>query len=114
MWPFFILVVSTSPVDDETVVSQFYLTSESFTNFPIWVQLPYLPFHLWVESLLEVVGDAIGYFQVVDSKSLNILHTNNACILVVVDISKGFPEKIKLEVPNGSWIQTLDYEGIPF
>ena len=33
---------------------------------------------------------------------------------MAVDTSKGLPKKIKLEAPNGCWIQTLDYEGIPF
>ena len=60
------------------------------------------------------MGDTIGDFQIVDSKSSNILHSTYACILVVVDMLHGLPKKIKLEAPNGSWIQTLDYKGIPF
>ena len=57
---------------------------------------------MWLDLILEVVRDAIGDFQMVDSKSSNILHTIYIHILVVVDTSKGLPEKIKLEVPNGS------------
>ena len=29
------------------------------------------------------------------------------CILMVVDSLKGLPKNIKLDSPNGSWIQTL-------
>lgn len=77
-------------------------TSKSFSHMPLWVRLPNLPLHLSLDLVLEVVGDAIGDFQMVDSKSSDILHTTYARILVVVDISKGLPKKINLEVPNGS------------
>ena len=69
---------------------------------PIWVRFSNLPLHLWLDSVLDVVGDAIGDFQMVDSDSFDILHTKYAHILVVVDVSKGLPENIKLVVPNGS------------
>ena len=81
---------------------------------PLWVRLLNLPLHLWLDLVLEAMGDAIGDFQMVDSKSSDILHTTYARILMVVDVSKGLRKKIKLEVPNSSWIQILDYKGIPF
>ena len=68
----------------------------------LWVRLLNLPFHLWLDLFLEVVGDVIGDFQMVDSKYLDILHTTYAHIFMVIDISKGLLEEIKLEVPNGS------------
>ncbi|XP_059066283.1 uncharacterized protein LOC131857612 [Cryptomeria japonica] len=88
--------------------------SESFCKMPKWVRLPNLPLHFWVDPLLEVVGDALGDFLMVDVESSDILHSTYACILVDIDASKGLPEEIKLSTPEGFWIQPLDYEGIPF
>ena len=69
---------------------------------PLWVRLSNLPLYLWLDLVLEAMGDPIGDFQMVDSKSLDILHTTYAHIFMVIDISKGLLEEIKLEVPNGS------------
>ena len=60
------------------------------------------------------MGDAIGDFKFVDSESSNVYKMKYACILMEIDVSKGLPEMIRLSYPNGSWIQLLDYEGIPF
>lgn len=87
---------------------------ESFCKMSIWVRLPNLPLHLWVDQLLEEVGEALGYFLMVDVESSDILHSTYACILVDIDASKGLPIEIKLSTPKGFWIQPLDYEGIPF
>lgn len=89
-------------------------TSESFDKIPILVRLPYLPLHLWVDTLLEVVGKALGIFLMVDELSDDMMQSIYACILVEMDISKGLQEMIRFEHSGGSWIQTLDYEGIPY
>lgn len=60
------------------------------------------------------MGEALGDFLLVDSASSNVYRKTYARILVEIDVSKGLPEMIKLASPNGSWIQLLDYEGIPF
>ena len=78
------------------------------------MRLPNLPLHFWQDSVLEAIGDALGDFILVDSVSSNVYRTTFARILVEMDISKGLPEMLKLASPNGSWIQLLDYEGIPF
>ena len=88
--------------------------TEFFNKIPLWVRLLNLPLHLWVDFFLEVVGEALGDFLLVDTSSSNVFQTMYACILVEIDVSKGLPEMIKLASPLGSWIQLLDYEGIPF
>ncbi|GLJ16365.1 hypothetical protein SUGI_0277300 [Cryptomeria japonica] len=87
---------------------------ESFCKMSIWVRLPNLPLHLWVDQLLEEVGEALGDFLMVDVESFDILHPTYARILVDIDASKGLPTEIKLSTPKGLWIQPLNYEGIPF
>lgn len=89
-------------------------TKESFDKIPLWVRLLNLPLHLWQDLVLEAVGEGLGDFLMVDLVSSNVFRTTYAHILVEMDISKGLPAMIKLPSPGGSWIQLLDYEGIPF
>ena len=70
--------------------------------------------HLWLDSIYEAIGEAIGDFLYVDSDTLDILHSTYVCLLVEMDISKGLPEQVCLESSQGSWTLSLDYEGIPF
>ena len=42
---------------------------ESFNKIPLWVRLPNLPLHLWLDLVLEAVGEALGDFLLVDSAS---------------------------------------------
>lgn len=88
--------------------------SETFNKFPIWVRFPNLPLHLWHDSLLEEGGDALGDFLMVDDESSGILHSTYARILVEINVSKGLPAEVLLKSSKGSWVQSLDYEGIPF
>ena len=56
----------------------FDLLIESFNKVPIWVRLPNLPMHLWLDSVLESVGDAIGEFLFMDSATSDGLHSTCA------------------------------------
>lgn len=94
--------------------STFDLTTKSFNKIPLWVRLLNLPLYFWWDSVLEAIRDSLGDFLLVDLIFSNICRMTYACILVEINVSKGLPEKMKLASPNGSWIQALDYEGIPF
>lgn len=72
------------------------------------------PNDLWLDSVYEAIGAAIGDFLYVDPDTSDILHSTYARFLVEIDISKGLPESVCLDSSRGSWTQTLDYEGIPF
>lgn len=94
--------------------SDFNPLSEMFNKIPIWVKLPYLPLHMWVDYVFEEIGDAIESFIMVDNDSYGLYHTTFARILVELDVSKGLPAKIAINSSFGSWVQTLDCEGISF
>lgn len=49
-----------------------------------------------------------------DEGSLNLLHTTFAQILVETDVSKVLPSKIFITTSKGSWVQHVDFEGVPF
>lgn len=92
----------------------FDLSIESFIKIPRWVRLPKYLLHLWLDLVLEAVGEALGEFFLVDTMSSIVFQMTYAHILMEIDVSKGLPEMINLASPNGSWIQLLDYEAIPF
>lgn len=50
----------------------FYPSMESFNKIPLWVRLPNLPLHLWLDSVLEVVGEALRDFFLVNLASSNV------------------------------------------
>ncbi|GLJ54101.1 hypothetical protein SUGI_1158490 [Cryptomeria japonica] len=88
--------------------------SESFDRTPLWIKLPNLPMQYWFDSCFEVVGNSLGMFLMADEDSLNLLHTTFARLLVVVDVTMGLPSEISITSSKGSWLQSVDYEGIPF
>lgn len=85
-----------------------------FDMIMLWVRLPNLLLHLWFDSCLEVVSDALGTFLMVDEGSSNLLHYTFSWILVDMDISKGLPEEIMIKTTKGCLTRPLDYEGVPF
>ncbi|XP_059074832.1 uncharacterized protein LOC131874903 [Cryptomeria japonica] len=95
-------------------LSDFNPSSKTFNKILIWVQLPNLPLHLWVDPLLEEVGEALGDFLMVDDESSDILHSTFACIQVEMDVSKRLSSEIYLKSSKRCWVQSLDYEGIHF
>ena len=86
---------------------------ESF-KIPTWVRLPNLPLHFWGNSIFMEISEALVDFRMVDSQSFEHLYSTYARILVDIDVLKGLPPKIILNYSKGSWIQSLDYEGLPF
>ncbi|XP_057866205.1 uncharacterized protein LOC131073721 [Cryptomeria japonica] len=89
-------------------------STKAFEKMPLWVRLPNLPLHLWFDSLLEAIGNALGDFLMVDIDSSSLLHSTYACLLVEMDISKGLPVEILIKTSKGSWVQSLNYERTPF
>ncbi|GLJ05091.1 hypothetical protein SUGI_0010790 [Cryptomeria japonica] len=88
--------------------------SESFDQMPLWIRLLNLPMQYWFDLCFEAVGNSLGTFLMTDEDSLNLLHTTFARLLVMVDVTMGLPSEISITSSKGSWLQSLDYEGIPF
>ncbi|GLJ50401.1 hypothetical protein SUGI_1074260 [Cryptomeria japonica] len=94
--------------------SDFNPFSEKFNKILVWVRLPYLPLHLWHDYRFEEISDAIGSFIMVDNESFELYLTTFAHILGKLDVSKELLAEIVINSSFGSWVQTLDYKGIPF
>lgn len=70
----------------------FDLLIESFNKIPLLVRFPNLPLHLWLDYVLEVVGEALGDFLLIDTTSCNVFWMTYSHILMEIDISKGLPK----------------------
>ncbi|GLJ16371.1 hypothetical protein SUGI_0277530 [Cryptomeria japonica] len=92
----------------------FNLDSESFDRTPLWIRLSNLPMQYWFDSYFEAVENSFGTFLMANEDYLNLLDTTFAHLLVVVDVTMGLPSEISITSSKGSWLQSVDYEGIPF
>ena len=79
-------------------------SSHIFNKILFLARLPYLPLHLWFDTLLEVAEKPLGYFLMGDELCDDMMYTTFVGILVEMDISKGLPEMIMLKHSCGSWI----------
>jgi hypothetical protein len=63
----------------------------------LWVLLPGLPLHLWNEKALQAIGNSIGHFICVDSKTFTGPDKKMARILVEIDIHEGLLESLVID-----------------
>ena len=79
---------------------------------PVWVRLPFLPLHCWNDETIKNIGNALGRF--IDQVEPRDILQSCAHLCVEVDLEKGIPEAIELTLDGWSYIQTIDYEKLPF
>jgi hypothetical protein len=81
---------------------------------PIWVRLSGLPMQFWNSVRFAVIGNKLGSFIEADMSFEESGHMSVARILVRLDLRPGLLQELVIESSAGSFVQTLDYEGIPF
>ncbi|GLJ49864.1 hypothetical protein SUGI_1059620 [Cryptomeria japonica] len=102
------IVYNASIISLHGAICRFRGVCPSLPKLHAWI------YEHWERLITEEVGDALGDFLKVDVESSDIFHSTFVCILVDLDISNGLPAEILLNSSKGSWVQSLDYEGIPF
>jgi hypothetical protein len=80
----------------------------------LWVLLPGLPLHIWNEKALMAIGNSLGRFISIDSKTNTGRDKRLARILVEIDIHEGLSETLDIDWRGHITRQKLDYLGIPF
>jgi hypothetical protein len=80
----------------------------------LWVLLPGLPLHLWNEEAFRAIGDSLGKFVALDSKTLSSHSRKVGKVMVEMDTSTGLPESLEILWRGRRLLQPLDYLGIPF
>jgi len=87
---------------------------ETFTSVPVWVRLYSLPLDYWQTELLAAISNKLGRFIKASEATRSGKYTSFARICVEMDLSGALPDEVILEVFDEEWVQTVDYEHIPF
>jgi hypothetical protein len=87
---------------------------EDFAHAPVWIRLYSLPQEFWLEEVLAGIGNTIGVYVKSSEATKQRRYTSYARICVYLNIAKPLPGSIVLEYQDEDWIQTIDYEHIPF
>jgi hypothetical protein len=87
---------------------------EDFAHAPVWIRLYSLPQEFWLEEVLAGIGNTIGVYVKSSEATKQRRYTSYARICVYLNIAKPLPGSIILEYHDEDWMQTIDYEHIPF
>jgi hypothetical protein len=87
---------------------------EDFSHAPVWIHLYSLPQEFWLEEVLASIGNTIGIYVKYLEATKQRRYTSYARICVYLNIEKPLPGTIVLKYQDEDWIQTIDYEHIPF
>ncbi len=63
---------------------------------------------------LKSIGNKLGHFLKNSEGNLRGKYASYARICVEMDLSRALPDEVTLEVYDKEWVQTVDYEHIPF
>ena len=73
-----------------------------------------LPCEYWDLEILEDLGNRLGKFIKISKQTRAQRYTTYARICVYMGITKELPESIRMSWEDEDWLQTIDYEHIPF
>jgi hypothetical protein len=80
----------------------------------VWVQLSGLPMQFWNPVHFSSIGSRLGEFLEADYSFEETGLMKVARILVRLDLRPGLLKEMKIKTSSGTFLQPLDYEGIPF
>jgi hypothetical protein len=92
----------------------FYVKCERVDEEPIWVRLPSLPMQYWNTHQFVAIGNIMGSYLEADISFEVTGLMKVAHILFLINLRKGLYQDLLIESIVGDFVQTLDYEGIPF
>jgi len=92
----------------------FFPIERDFYSVPVWVRLYSLPLDYWQMESLSAIGNKLGNFFKASEATRRGKYNTFARICVEMDLSGAQPDEVILEVFDEEWVQTVDYEHIPF
>jgi len=88
--------------------------TEDLSHVPVWIRLYGLPTEYWKEETLKDIGNSIGTFIKVAEDTKYRRFTSYARICVQMQLKKTLAETVSLFHDDFEWLQSVDYEHIPF
>ncbi|KAL0918420.1 hypothetical protein M5K25_010427 [Dendrobium thyrsiflorum] len=80
---------------------------------PIWISFPHLRPHLFSACILSGLGSLFGRTLKSDTATAFGSRPSVARILVELDVTKKFPDKIWVGSPNSGYVQSVVFDDIP-
>ena len=93
---------------------KFNRDKEAFTCVPVWIRLYSLPQEFWNKEVFSGIGNTLGSYVKTSEITQQKRYITFARICVYLDVSGTIHESITLSYEDSEWLQTLDYEFIPF
>jgi hypothetical protein len=87
---------------------------ETFKNVPVWLRFYSLPLDYWLLSTFEAIRKKLGKYVKTLEATLKGRYTSYARICIEMDVSGALPEAISREFRDEEWIQSIDYDKLPF
>jgi len=87
---------------------------EKVDTFPVWVRALGLPPFLWVDLVFRSIGNSLGIFLEADKSFVETRNKAMARILVMLNLEKGLPWKMKIHYKDFVYDQLLDNELLPY
>lgn len=73
-----------------------------------------LPLEYWDEESLKDIGNELGEFRKVAKETKLRRYNPYICICLYMLLNKALPDSVSLFHDDFEWIQTIDYEHLPF
>jgi hypothetical protein len=93
---------------------KFFPEKETFKIVPIWLRLYSLLINYRLPSTFKSIGNKLGKYVKTSEATLKGRYTSYLRICIEMDVSGALLEAIRLEFRDEEWIQSIDYEKIPF
>jgi len=81
---------------------------------PVWIRLYSLPQEFWNQEIFKGISNTLGNFVKTSEIKKRGCYITYARICAYMDLTKSIPTSIRLLYQDNEWVQTLDYEHIPF
>jgi hypothetical protein len=80
----------------------------------VWIRLYLLPQDYWDNETLKDIGNTLGNFVKIADQTKTNKYTSYVRICIYMHIAKSLSDSICLSHEDTEWIQTLNYEHVPF
>lgn len=87
---------------------------EDFSWALVWIHMYSLPLEYWNKETLKDIDDSLGVFIKAAKETKSRRYTSYARICVLMHLTKELSGSVSLFHDDFEWIQTIDYEHIPF
>jgi len=95
-------------------IKRFNPDKEDLSWALVWRRLYSLPLEYWDEDSLQDIGNALGESIKIAEETKLRRYTSYACICVYMHLNKALPDMVSLYHDDFEWIQSIDYEHVPF